>query len=178
MKTYVVAAAMLSCLLRMEDNLLYTHQRNWLSSPPRLQAQRRTLKKAKLGNFPKKVVDRQFKRYFRMSRECFDHLCDRIEQNAGQLTFKSEQYLYGLCPGTIEENKQNKMNSAHVKSAGGFISGEVKLALTLRLLTGCTYMDLVLLYEVGMTYTYEILHDVVSNWINDDRLVNITETIT
>ena len=56
---------------------------------------------------------------------------------------------------------------------GGFVSGEVKLALTLRLLAGGTYMDLALLYEVGMTYAYEILHDVVCNWINGNRLINI-----
>ena len=78
-----------------------------------------------------------------------------------------------LCLETIVENEQNKMNHAHVQSTGGFVSGEVKRALTLRLLAGGTYMDLTLLYEVGMTYAYEILHDIVCNWINDDRLVNI-----
>ena len=78
-----------------------------------------------------------------------------------------------LSPGTTEETKQNKMNKAHVQSTGGFVSGEVKLALTLRLLAGGTYMDLALLYKVGMTYAYEILNDAVCNWINDDRLVNI-----
>ena len=35
-------------------------------------------------------------------------------------------------------------------------------------------MDLALLYKVGMTYAYQILHDdVVYNWIDDDGLVNI-----
>ena len=34
-------------------------------------------------------------------------------------------------------------------------------------------MDLALLYEVGMTYAYKKFHDVVHNWINDDRLVDI-----
>ena len=66
------------------------------------------------------------------------------------------------------------MNNPYVKSTGGFISGEVKLALALRLLlAGGTYMDLTLLYEVEMTYAYEILHGAVYNWIYDDRLVNI-----
>ena len=48
------------------------------------------------------------------------------------------------------------MNTAHVQSTGGFVSGEVKLSLTLRLLAGGTYMGLALLYEVGMTYAYKI----------------------
>ena len=65
------------------------------------------------------------------------------------------------------------MDDAHMKSTGGFISGEVKLALTLRLMAGGSYMDLALLYETGFTYSYEIFHDVLSNWINDDKLVNI-----
>ena len=34
-------------------------------------------------------------------------------------------------------------------------------------------MDLALLYKTGFTYSYEILHDVICNWINDDNLVNI-----
>ena len=56
-----------------------------------------------------------------------------------------------LCLGNIERNKQNKMNNIHIQSTRGFASGEVKFALTLRLLAGGTYMDLALLYKVGMT---------------------------
>ena len=62
---------------------------------------------------------------------------------------------------------------AHEGSTGGFVSGEVKLALTLRLLAGGSYLDLALLYEVGHTYAYDIFHDVVKNWLLDKRLVNI-----
>ena len=69
--------------------------------------------------------------------------------------------------------KQNQMNNDHVNSTGGFISGEVKLALTLKLLVGSTYMNIALLYKIGVTYAYKILHDIVCNWINDDKLVNI-----
>ena len=86
---------------------------------------------------------------------------------------KQTVFLRELCQGTIEENKQNKINNARVQSTGRFVSAKVKLALTLRLLARGTYMDLTLLYKVGMTYAYDILHDVVCNWINDDRLVNI-----
>ena len=77
-----------------------------------------------------------------MSRDSFDHLCKRIENNVQQPTFKSEQYLRELCPGTTKETKSNKMNTVHVQLTGGFVSDEVKLALTLRLLAGGTYMDL------------------------------------
>ena len=80
---------------------------------------------------------------------------------------------YELCRDTIKEKKQNQMNNTHIKSTGGFISGEVKMALTLRLMTGSTYINLALLYETGMMYAYKILHDVVCNWINKDKLVKI-----
>ena len=54
-----------------------------------------------------------------------------------------------------------------------FISGEAKLAITLRLLAGGSYLDLSLLYETGPSYAYDIFHDVVENWILDDRLIKI-----
>ena len=66
------------------------------------------------------------------------------------------------------------MEKAHAESTGGFISGEIKLALTLRLLAGGSYLDLSLLLEIGFTYSYEIFHHVVSQWINDNNLVNIS----
>ena len=80
-----------------------------------------------------------------MSKDCFHHLCKRIEENVGRSTFKSEEYLQELCLGNIEETKQSKTNNARVQSIRGFVSGEMKLALTLRLLAGGTYMDLALL---------------------------------
>ena len=55
----------------------------------------------------------------------------------------------------------------------GFVSGEVKLALTLRLLAGGSYLDMCLLYEVVSTYAYKIFHFVIQEWILDDRLVKI-----
>ena len=66
------------------------------------------------------------------------------------------------------------MEKAHTDSTGGFISGEIKLALTLRLLAGGSYLDLSLLLEVGFTYSYGIFHHVVSQWISNNNLVNIS----
>ena len=63
---------------------------------------------------------------------------------------------------------------AHYESTGGFISGEVKLALVLRMLAGGSYLDLSLLYEIAPNAVYRIFHDVIKNWILDDRLVKIS----
>jgi len=109
-----------------------------------------------------------------MSRECFKYLCKRIEENIGPSKFKSEQYLCNLRSGKDLNCGKQRMDNAHMKSTGGFISGEVKLALTLHLLAGGSYIDLSLLYETGFTYSYEIFHDVITNWINDDRLVKVS----
>ena len=62
---------------------------------------------------------------------------------------------------------------AHEASTGGFISGEIKVALTLRILAGGSYFDLALLFEAGQSYVYEIFHSVIKNWILDDKLVKI-----
>ena len=53
------------------------------------------------------------------------------------------------------------------------MSGEVKLALTLRLLAGGLYLDLSLLYEVSASYAYGLFHAVINNWLLDKCLVNI-----
>ena len=62
---------------------------------------------------------------------------------------------------------------AHEESTGGFISGEIKLALTLLLLAGGSYLDLALLFEILFTYSYVLFHDVIGDWVLDDRFVKI-----
>ena len=174
----VISAALLSSILRVdkEESMreIYDRRRIEISNLRKAAAKKRKFKtRQSWQTFQSRLSDRQFRRYFRTSRECFQHLCDKIEGNVGRLKFKSEQYLRDLRVGRISEGKKGLMDDAHLKSTGGFISGEVKLALTLRLMAGGSYMDLALLYETGFTYSYEIFHDVISNWINDDKLVNI-----
>ena len=107
-----------------------------------------------------------------MTREFFAQLWEQIDANAGRENFKSENYLKEVCAGIIA-GKRNNLVKAHQKSTGGFISGEVKLFLTLCLLLGGLYMDLALLYETGFAYSYKTIHHVIANWINNDKLVNI-----
>ena len=80
-----------------------------------------------------------------------------------------------LCLGldSFQSNKK-QIEKAYTESTGGFISGEIKLALTLKLLVGGSYLDLSLLLEIGFTYLYKIFHQVVSQWINNNNLVNIS----
>jgi hypothetical protein len=108
-----------------------------------------------------------------MSKDCFACLCGCIEDNVGECEFKSDNFLHDLRQGRVKDDMKKKMLRAHDKSTGGFLSGEVKVALTLRLLAGGSYLDLSLLYELGLTYAYTVFHDVLENWICDDGLVKI-----
>ena len=120
---------------------------------------------------------RQFRRYFRMTNDCFTSLCNRIATNHGEHQFRSEDYINNLYDGNYANSRDmvDFTNLAHAarSSTGDFISGEVKVAMTLRILAGGTYMDLGLIFEIGETYAYQIFHDVIGKWILDDRLVKI-----
>ena len=138
-------------------------------------SKRKFRKRKSWDQFQRNLTDRQFRRYFRMSRECFEYLCKRIVDNVGEREFKSEEYLHNMkFSDEFKDTKTKNMMSAHEAHQGGFISGEVKLALTLRLLAGGSYLDLALLYEVGSSYAHEIFKYVLDNWILDDKLVKIS----
>jgi hypothetical protein len=104
-------------------------------------------------------------------------LANKIEQNVGAEVFKSKEYLKrSKCDPNFSYallNKQKNLLAAHEHTTGGFISGEVKLAITLRMLAGGSYLDLALLYEMGQSSAHIIFHQVVAEWINDERLVDI-----
>ena len=165
----------------MEDNLLLQmlQKRHELKEKKRAAARnRRCRQRRSWADFQQNLTDRQFRRYFRMERECFDYLCQRIIENVGEQDFKSEYYLRDLSNGDANVVDSDKLYTtnilhAHEKTTGGFVSGEVKLALTLRLLAGGSYMDLALLFDVGFSTAYEIFHKVIKDWILDDRLVKI-----
>ena len=110
-----------------------------------------------------------------MSRECFELLCKKIKHNVGAREFKSEAYLAEFGKDAKGNDlKTGNILRAHQATTGGFISGEIKVALTLRLMAGGSYLDLALLFDTGFTYAYKIFHDVIENWILDDRLVKIS----
>ena len=77
----------------------------------------------------------------------FSDLCLQIKTIIGESEFNSEDYLNGLSSPTISNIGKPKMVYAHMQSTGGFICGETKITLSLRLLAGGSYLDLSLLYE-------------------------------
>ena len=128
-------------------------------------ANRRFRQRKSWTAFNGNLTYRQFKRYFRMSRECFCDICRRIEENVGESQFKSEQYLRNLKESSDPADKKilQAMKCHADKSTGGFISGEVKLTITLRILAGGSYLDLALLYDTSSSHAYDIFHSVINN---------------
>jgi hypothetical protein len=57
--------------------------------------------------------------------------------------------------------------------AGDFISGEVKVALTLCMLARGSYLDLGFMFETDLSYAVAIFHNVIRDWILHSRLVKI-----
>jgi hypothetical protein len=99
----------------------------------------------------------QFRRMFRMQRASFDKLCDAIITKVGKGVFKSEGWL-------LSHERQHKSVDAALLALGGMVSGEIKLAITLRLLAGASYLDLLAIYGVASKTVYEVFHQCVG-WI-------------
>lgn len=123
--------------------------------------------------FSTSLTNHQFRQYFRMSWGCFQHPCNNIEASVGEEVFKNEAYFDQLRHFPDKEDKNAVRMIAHKESTGGFVLGEVKLALTLCLFTGGLYLDLCLLYKGEMAYAHKIFHADIQDWILDDRFVKI-----
>ena len=81
----------------LDDALLGYMEKLRVSSEHRARAEKRIFRqRRRWSEFAARLTDRQFRRYFRMSRECFFLLCRRIEENVGEKAFKSEVFLDNL----------------------------------------------------------------------------------
>ena len=89
-------------------------------------------------------TDKLFFRLFRMKPTTFNKLCVLIEKAVGKQTFKSEQYLNWLLDGPGSKTKQGVLYRNSKKYSGDYVSGEWKVAMTLRYLAGAKYLDLYL----------------------------------
>ena len=68
-----------------------------------------------------RLNDRQFRRYFRMPRGCFDQLCETIKNDVGEKAFKSEKYLEDLKTGLVGTPIERKMYIAHSKNGSEYL---------------------------------------------------------
>ena len=116
-----------------------------------------------------RLSDNQFKRMYRMSKGCFESLCEKIILAVGPDEFKSEEYL-----DQVYKECEDHYLIAHQIRNNGLVCGEIKLAVTLRLLAGASYLDLLLLYGISYQHIYTIFHYVNKEWICHNDVTNIS----
>jgi hypothetical protein len=102
--------------------------------------------------FCNRVSDTHFRRQFRMNRNTFSNLCNALSTVVGEDTFRSESGTHFT------------RNSASLSSRGGLIPGEIKVAISLRLLAGGSYLDLMPLFDVSVSCIY-VIFDEFLGWV-------------
>lgn len=108
--------------------------------------------------FSETIDNTMFRRMFRMSKDSFKRLCETVRNVVGEDTFHSESFLEA---GTYLPNLRNANNYN-----GGFISGELKMAITIRMLAGASYLDLMFGFTISRATLYREF-DIVIGWINE-----------
>ena len=77
-----------------------------------------------------------------MTREAFSELCGLVIDAIGEETFRSESYIERFLA------EKDQLYMAHCLSSGGWISGETRLAIILRLLSGSDACDIGLIFDI------------------------------
>jgi DDE superfamily endonuclease len=103
--------------------------------------------------FSNRISSTHFRRMFRMNLEAFTALCNRITKSVGVDRFRSEEYLSRQQEELDEDDRIIP-----------YIPGEIKVAISLRMLAGGSYLDLVPLFEVSTSHVYNIFHTFLA-WV-------------
>ena len=112
------------------------------------------------------ISDIHFRRMFRMTRLCFDLLCQKIIAAVGESGFKSEAYIDAFLEGdSFIFDRSKQMHQAQKLTSGGYVSGEIKLAIALCLLAGGSSLDLAVIFDISESHCRQIFLHVTKNWI-------------
>ncbi len=157
---YIVPTIVLPSLQRQEVNRYHACRR--------LRVERK-----RWSRFSSRLTDRQFRRYFRMTKVYFQLLCDMIEDIVGPHAFKSELYLNSMMKSPVIRDGARNIFVVHDSSTGGMICGEIKLALALRVLGGGTYMDMAMVFDISFNHAHKIFKEVIRCWLTHDVFMPI-----
>ena len=111
----------------------------------------------------------RFRRMFRMNRGTFDLLCIQIANKIGHKTFRSESFM-------SEGGMRDQQTFAAQQHSGGYTSGEIKLAVTIRLLAGGSYLDLIPLFDIVKSSIYSVFDQVIG-WVIKTLSFPLVETL-
>ena len=101
-----------------------------------------------------------------MNIDCFNCLCQRIICSISERDFRSESYIAAFL------KDKDSMYIANVETTGGYISGKVKLAASLRLLACGDSYDFAVIFNINSNYVNEILHYVMKYWVIQTGIVD------
>jgi hypothetical protein len=100
-----------------------------------------------------RMLEKTFQRTFRMQQKSFYKLSALIAKSVGEDKFRSE-----TC------TRAEKYTHEATEFRGGEISGELRLGLLLRLMTGSSYLDLLMIYGVSQGAVYQSFQT-VTGWV-------------
>ena len=108
-----------------------------------------------------------------MKRPCFNALRKNIEKAVGKNNFKSEAYLNELrSQGYM--NKVARMYNNSIGTNGEYIPGKVKVAMTLRILAGASYLDTFLWFNVNADHVRFLSRmGIIRDWICHNKVIPI-----
>ena len=139
----------------------------WSQLNSTLAKNRRKKERITWSKVNERISNMQFRQMFRMTRDCFQMLCQEIESIVGEREFKAESYINAHLEGLDHMYMANKMTS------GGYISGEIKLAIALRILAGADALDLSVIFDISSNYITTISLFVLDQWIIKTGIGNI-----
>ena len=90
-----------------------------------------------------------------MTCPCFKLLTQRIICFIGEDIFKSEAYINAFFKDKCQKYEVIK------KTIGGYIYGEVKLAITLRLLAGGDALNLGTIFDIYSDWCIKLMYEVL-----------------
>ena len=131
-----------------------------------MQKKRRKKECIKWSEVQERISDVHFRWMFRMTRECFLLLCQKIIAKVGERSFLSEDYINSFLEGNyIDYDCSKQIYQAQKITSGGFISGKIKLVITLHMLAGGSSLDLSVIFDISHSHCNTIFLDVIKNWI-------------
>jgi hypothetical protein len=122
-------------------------------------------KRKTFTDITQRLSERQFQRTFCMQRKYFYKLTAMISNTIGDDEFKSKTT-------TREWAKTSSATDFH----GGDISGEFRLGIFLRMLTGSLYLDLFMIFGVSNSSIYNCFEQ-ATGWINTTLTFRLLEAL-
>lgn len=109
------------------------------------------------------LTDARFRRYFRLTRPSFAKFCVAMIDTVGVEVFKPEGSFDPVqLPGG---GVRPSTGGGAINTCGGSMSGEVRVAIFLRLLAGASYLDLMVIFQVTHDPVYRSFR-MVCDWVN------------